>query len=427
MSKAWRWVSLVGIGALGPVLTNCGAGGGVPGLGGIPGAGALTGNCPNMANLEEVSAFDFAGNFKLSPEAGGKIKTGLLASLELEQFSAKVDADLKTACGGLAKDLGAPGEPKSGEEACKLAVKAIGDAKAKLGAKARIAVDVVPPHCEASMTAMADCAGKCDATVKPGQANVECEPGKLAGTCGGACEGTCDMSASAKCDGTCQGSCDVAIKGRCNGTCNGTCNGKDSHGACAGECDGKCDGNVEAKCGGKCGGTCKIHASAKCEGTCTGKCSVEMKEPKCRGEVKPPEMSAECKAKCSASVQTHAECSPAKVAVKVEGATDAKLAEAYKVALEKNLPVVLKIAVGLGEASVKMSGNVVGVVQGVEGSVKSAASGNAMTGAQLTACVAEPFAGVAKAAGSLKANVSVSVEVKASASASASGSAGTKG
>ncbi len=421
MTNAWRFISLIGLGALGPVLTNCGGAGGVPGLANVPGAEGLTGKCPNMANIEEVASFDFVSNFKLAPEVGGKIKAGLVASLELEQFAAKVDADLKTACGGIAKDLGAAGEPKSGDEACKLAVKAIGDAKGKLGAKAQIAIDIVPPHCEAQMSVMADCAGKCDVNVKPGTAKVECEPGHLAGSCSGNCEGTCDMSAAAKCEGTCHGSCDVAIKGKCNGTCNGKCDGKDGKGACAGTCDGKCDGNVEATCGGKCGGSCKMQATAKCEGTCTGKCSVEMKEPKCRGEVKPPEMSGECKAKCSAQVQSHAECSPAKVAIRVDGAADAKVAESYKVALEKNLPLVLKIAIGLGEASVKMSGNVSGIVQGLEASVKSAASANAVSGAQLTACVAEPFAGVMKAAGSLKANVSVSVEVKASASGSVGG------
>ena len=415
--KLCGWLSFATLAGLGPVLMNCGAAGDLQQVGsaaGVPGA-----KCPNMANLEEIAAFDFTQEFKLAPEAGAKIKAGVTASVELKQFADKVDADLLVACGGIAKDLGAAGEPKSGDEACKLAAKAIGDAKAKLGAKATIAVDIVPPHCEASMDAMAQCAAKCDAKVKPGSAKVECEPGKLSGTCGGQCEGSCEASAAAKCEGTCHGSCDVAIKGKCDGTCNGKCDGKDGKGACSGTCDGTCEGNVEAQCGGKCGGSCKLHAAAKCEGTCTGKCNVEMQAPKCRGEVKPPEMSAECKGQCNAHVQAHAECSPAKVAIRVDGAADAKLAANYKAALEKNLPLVLKIAVGLGEASVKMSGNVSGIIQGVQASVQTIASGNAVSGAALTACVAEPFRGAIKAAGGLKANVSVSVEVKASASGSA--------
>jgi hypothetical protein len=422
MSKRAWGVAIAAL-AFAPVLANCG-GQGLPGGANVPGAG---GKCPNMADVEEVAKFDWAGSFKLDAQAGGKIKNGVIAAVELKQFSDKIDADLKTACGGIAKDLGHPGEPKDGEEACKFAIKAIGDAKAKIGAHAHIALDVVPPHCEASMSAMADCAGKCDANIKPGQAKVECEPGKLSGSCDAQCEGSCDVSGGAKCDGTCHGSCDVAIKGKCDGTCNGKCDGKDTKGACSGTCDGKCDGNAEAQCSGKCSGSCKMHAAAKCEGTCNGKCTVEMKEPKCRGEVKPPEMSADCKARCNASVQTHAECHPAKVSLRIDGAADAKVAENYKATLEKNFPLVLKVAIGLGDASVKMAGNVHGIIEGARTSVQAAASANPVGGASLVACVKEPFEGAIKAAGSVKANVSVSVDVKASASASGSASGKTGG
>jgi hypothetical protein len=349
-----------------------------------------------------------------------------MAAVELKQFADKVDADLKLGCGGLAKDLGGAGEYKDGTEACNAAIKAMGDVKAKLGAKATIAFDMRPPHCEASMSVMADCAGKCDASVKPGSAKVECEPGKLSGECSANCEGSCDMKAAAKCDGNCEGKCDVAIKGKCSGTCNGKCDGKDSKGACSGTCDGKCDGDVDASCGGKCEGSCKLKASAKCEGTCTGKCSAEFKEPKCRGEVKPPEMKAECKAHCDAQVNSNLECKPATVSLRIDGAADAKAAEQFKGALEKNLPVVLKVAIGMGERSGKMAANVKGVVEGLQGSISSVVGGSPTTAASVTACVAAPFKGAIDAAGSLKANVDVSVNVKASASASgsASGKAG---
>ena len=51
----------------------------------------------------------------------------------MQELNAKIDADLKTACGNLAHDLGASGDFGSGQDACKAAAKAIGDAKAKLG------------------------------------------------------------------------------------------------------------------------------------------------------------------------------------------------------------------------------------------------------------------------------------------------------
>ncbi|MBK6698272.1 MAG: hypothetical protein IPG50_39730 [Myxococcales bacterium] len=401
----------------------CGALKNVPGADAIPGGAA---SCPDTSSAEAIAKYDFVGGFKLSAENATKLKVGLQSAIEIKAFADKVDADLKVACGGLAKDLGATGEFKTAEEACKAAGKAMGDVKAKLGGKASITLDVKPPVCSASMNAMADCAGKCDANIKPGSAKVECEPGKLSGSCDAKCEGSCDMKAAAKCDGSCSGSCDAQMKGSCSGKCNGKCDGKDSKGAsCTGTCDGKCEGgSIQGECKGSCGGSCKLNASAKCEGTCTGKCSAEFKEPKCTGEVKPPEMSADCKAKCNVDVQAKAECTPAMVALRISGAADAKVAEQFKVSVEKHLPAILKVAIGIGENGAKMAGQVGELVGAVEGSVKGMVSGGgasgAMLGGKLAACVAAPFKGAIDASANLKANINVSVDVKASASGSAS-------
>src|SRR5262249_38230674 len=116
----------IAIAVFGPILANCGG----QGMPSVPGGG----KCPNLADIEEGAKFDWGGTFKIEAQAGAKIKNGVIAAVELKEFSDKVDADLKTACGGIAKDLGHAGEPKNGEEACKLAMKAIGDAKAKIGA-----------------------------------------------------------------------------------------------------------------------------------------------------------------------------------------------------------------------------------------------------------------------------------------------------
>jgi hypothetical protein len=137
-------------------------------------------------------------------------------------------------------------------------------------------------------------------------------------------------------------------------------------------------------------------------------------------------VSAECKASCDAKVNGKLECTPAKVALKVEGAADAAVTAKYKAAIEKNLPAILKIAIGMKDRAASISANVQGVVEGAQGAVKVAASGSPMMGAALTACVAAPFKGALDAAASIKANVNVSVDVKASAEAhgSASGKAG---
>ncbi len=428
VSNYWRIISwpllLAGLGL--PVLMDCGkmpGGGAMPGVPNVPG---MPGNCPDTASVDAVAKFDWQKEFKLDASASGKLKGGLTAAINLQGLAAEIDGDLKAACGGLAKDLGATGDFADGKSACEAAIKVMGEVRAKMGANAKASLVVQPPHCSASMDAYADCAGHCDASVQGGKAEVKCEKGELSGTCDAKCEGKCELSAGGTCDGTCEGSCDAHFSGKCEGNCQGKCDGKDSKGSCAGKCDGACDAAGKGECKGKCGGSCQLKASAKCDGQCTGKCSVEMKAPKCTGEVTPPKVSAECKASCDAKVNGKLECTPAKVALKIEGAADAAIAAKYKGAIEKNLPAVLKIAIGMKDRASSIAANVQGAVDGAQGAVKGAVSGGGASGVALGACIAKPFKGALDAAASIKANVNVSVDVKASAEAhgSASGKAG---
>lgn len=421
----------IALGVLIPVLSSgCGAAGELAGAASnVPGVG---GKCPDLSKPESILAFDFASNFKISAQAGAKIKAATAAAVELKGFADQIDADLKAGCGGIAKDLGTGADFKDGKAACDAALKGIGDFKAKLGANAKLTLVTKPPKCQADLNVYGDCAGKCDASVSGGKAKVECEPGKLSGKCDANCEGSCDVQAGAKCDGTCNGSCDAEVKGSCSGKCNGKCDGKDSKGAsCAGSCEGKCEGGtIQGECKGKCGGECKLKASAKCEGTCTGKCSAEFKEPKCTGEVIPPKISADCKAHCDAQVSGKMECTPAQVGLAASGAADAKAFETLKATLEKNLPLVLKVAVGMGDRAAKIAGNAKTVVEGTMSGMTEIVGGGggqaAVTVGQLTACLGDTFKGAVSAAGSIQANVSVSVNVSASASGSAGGGAGGK-
>ena len=426
----------VSIGIISAVVFSCAAVNQAANKAGDAAGVPVPAKCPDLTKVDAIMAYDFSANFKIDAAGGAKLKAGTAAAVSIQGFAAQVDADLKGACTGLAKDLGATGDWKDGKSACEAAIKAMGDVKAKMGAKAAINLVFEPPRCEADMNVMADCAGKCDVKASGGKAKVECEPGKLSGKCDANCEGSCDVQAGAKCDGECSGSCDAEVSGSCSGKCNGKCDGKDSKGAsCAGKCDGKCEGGtVKGQCKGKCGGSCQLKASAKCEGTCSGKCSAEMKAPKCTGEVKPPEMSADCKAHCDADVSAKMTCTPAKVGLAITGSADAKAEAQFKAAVEKNFPLILKVAVGMGERAAKLAGEIKVVIEGVQGSVEAIAktSGDAkkatMVAGQITACLGETFKGALGAAGSLKANVDVSVNVKASASASGSagGSAGGK-
>jgi hypothetical protein len=407
-----------------PLVVNCGKmPGGVPGAPNIPGA---PGGCP--ANIADASAI-MSTNFGLEGELEGKVKAALAAGADVQAIAADVEGEVVTACSNLAKDLGAKdddlkpkeeGPGKNAEAACNVASKLIGEFKAK--AKGKLVVDVKPPKCEASLDASMDCAAKCDANVKPGSVKATCEGGEISGECGAKCEGKCTVEAAANCEGSCsgecKGECSAEISGKCDGDCAGKCDGKDSKGACKGTCEGKCKGKAEAQCNGTCKGSCsascEMKAAGECKGTCSGKCSVEMKAPKCSGEVKPPEMSAECKAHCNAEVNGKAECKPATVFVKVEGAADAEAAMKLKAALTKNLPGLLKISIGMK-----------GKLENVVGSVKVAAEGAqaaVTSGGAAALKVGGCFAASLEA--QAKASVSINVSVKASASASGSASAG---
>lgn len=379
-------------------------------------------NCPNISSVSAIAKIDWAAEFGIEADVAAKLRGGVMAAVNLQGFSAKLDADLKAACGGLATDLGVSGDFASGKQACDAALKAMVDVKGQLGADFKVSLDVQPPMCAASMDAMASCAAECDASLEPGSVEVQCEKGKLAGSCEAECSGTCEMSAAASCEGTCSGSCSAKFKGSCGGECTGKCDGKKVDGvACEGTCKGSCSAGASGKCGGQCSGSCELAASASCEGTCRGECSVEMKAPKCEGEVTPPKASAECDANCNAQVQAEVECTPPRIALRMQGAANAEAAAKYKAALEKNLPAVLNIAIGMKDQALSVAGDVKAVVDGGAATIKKLKAAPEV-GARLTACVAAPFKGAFDAAASVQANIDVSVEVKAS--ASASGSAG---
>jgi hypothetical protein len=429
--KFWRRVAwpIVVAGLTAPFTANCGgampslpSGSGAPGGGsGLPGL-PTAGNCPDMAKVEAIESFDFEKEFKLKADVAAKIKAGTAAAVEMKALSDKIEGELKVACGNLAHDLGAQGDFKDAQDACKAANKVIGETQAKFGANAKVKLDASEPHCGVDVHAYADCAGHCDATVKPGAAQVKCEPGKLQGQCSGKCSGECEASAAAQCTGECHGSCDAEVKGACSGKCTGKCDGKaidaKANGKCDGTCDGKCDAEVKGECKGKCGGECKLSGDAECKGTCTGSCKGEMQAPKCTGKVEPPQMSAECKAKCDASLQAKAECTPPHVVVRVVGqVTDAQAEAKFRAAIEKNLGAILKVAVGTGKGAVELADNMKVVVEGAQAGIQGA--GDPMTVAKLTACVSAPFKGALDAVASVKASVNVSVSVQASASGSA--------
>ena len=406
---------IVFAGLAAPFLTNCG---------GLPKVPGLPGNCPDM-NVDAIDKFDFATNFKLKAPDALKVKAGLGAALNMKALADRLDADLLTACGGLAKDLGDTATYANGQDACNGAIKILGDTKAKLGAGATLSLDAAPPVCGLDVSAYGSCAAGCDPTVKPGSVEATCEGGSMSGTCTDKCTGACNLSAAAACSGECDGTCDANVTATCSGNCKGKCDGKATPAAgakCSGTCAGTCDASIKGTCSGKCGGSCQLKTAGSCSGSCSGTCSVKMTAPKCTGTVKPPTMSADCQAKCNAQVQANATCTPPHVGIKITGAADAGAATKLQAALEKNLPLILNVAVGMAKNVGAVAGSVKTVIEGAQTIVTASPT--------LALCVASPFKGAIDAVTGINASVSVSVKVQGSASggggsgsASASGSA----
>jgi hypothetical protein len=139
VSNYWRIVSLpVLLTALGsPLLIDCGGKmPSVPGGSGMPSVPGAPGSCPDMTSVEAVANFDWVKEYKIEASNATKLKGGLAAAINLKQLAMEIDGDLKTACGNLAKDLGASGDFPDGKAACDAAIKVMGETRAKMGAKA---------------------------------------------------------------------------------------------------------------------------------------------------------------------------------------------------------------------------------------------------------------------------------------------------
>jgi hypothetical protein len=377
-------------------------------------------NCPSLGSASAAAAVDFAATFGIAADAGAKVKAGVVAALELRAFAAKLDADLKLACGGLANDLGAGGAFASGEQACKAAAKAIGDAKLAIGGDVRLALAIEPPRCAVAIDAMAGCLAECDATIEPGKAELTCSGGELSGRCGGSCTGACTVEGGASCSGTCRGSCSAEFSGTCGGLCTGKCDGKLAQDAqCGGRCEGSCSAAASGTCGGQCGGECELAAAASCAGECRGSCSVEFEAPRCSGELQAPKASADCKAQCDARLDAQVQCTPGRVALTIEGAKDIQAALRLRAAIERNLPAVIAVAVGMKDRALAAAADVRVAIEGAQAGIKAAGDASAEAGARLAACTAAPFKAALDAAASVKVSVDVSVQVQASASGSA--------
>jgi hypothetical protein len=357
---------------------------------------SISTRCPDLAKADEVAAFDFGTEYQLSREAADKLKAAALAAMEVGLLADKLDAELGIACAQIAHDLGNKGDWRSGNEACGAAIKAVHDARAKLGTKATAQLVVRVPVCSVDATLMTKCASICDSSVPAGRVKAECE--QKAGRCDGNCDGICEAKTATKCDGVCSGTCDGPIKGTCGGRCKGTCDGRFVSGPCPGICVGTCEkGATSGECKGMCSGSCKLKAAGICDGLCSGTCTVELADAKCAGEFKTPDVSTDCRARCELATINQTECSTPQVGIVISGAGGQReTADSMKTAVDKSFPALLKILFEVGDKGGKRVLNAQAVIEGArKGFSDMALSGGKATApaaeAQLTKCFDDAF------------------------------------
>ncbi|MCC6874080.1 MAG: hypothetical protein IT378_07205 [Sandaracinaceae bacterium] len=329
--------------------------------------------------------------------AASQFESFMAATYEFHEAATSVQTTMLDACVrmGRALEMDASALSGSGPEGTRAVCDAVSSRlrsemqAVQAASQTTVELRTQPPRCEASFEAYADCAARCEANVDPGSVELTCEGGEIRGTCSGQCSGSCAVDVQAQCTG------------RCEGVCEGTCSARAADGSCAGTCNGTCRGQ------------CVAQASGGCQGECRGACSVEWQRPYCTGHVRPPQVSAECRASCEARVDAHLECRPGRAELVVTGGPDeATQARAARVraAIADGLATVLEVRQRVER--LRESGQaVIAQMQSLPEAIRS-------VGISAAACSAGALADLRDSMASVSVTFEVSVSVSASASVS---------
>jgi hypothetical protein len=279
--------------------------------------------------------------------------------LNFESRANNVSAGIEGQLGAIRADFGIEADAD---------LKAALEAKIEANVEGKLVVKAEPARCAVDAHATLEAQAKCDATIDPGTASVQCMGScEVEASATASCEGSAELyctvtKPSIECDGSCRGSCEVQLEAAaaCDGTCTGTCSGEcsaysDKEGtACAGKCEGMCNGSckaeltAEATCAGKCEGECTTKApEAGCEGAIRASCKAEANamvecKGRCVGEFEPPQAKAECEASAKAEAKLNVECTPPQLGIyyQLKAGVDAEEQAAFEAGL-RNLRVRL--------------------------------------------------------------------------------------
>ena len=120
--------------------------------------------------------------------------------------------------------------------------------------------------------------------------------------------------------------------------------------ACAGKCDGKCSGNVKGDLQGQVRRQLQHEAAASCSGTCSG----SLLGQDAGAEVHGHRQAAEDERGLQGQVRREGPGATPSArrrtsSLRIAGAADAAAAAKFQAAIEKNLPVVLDVSIGMAK------------------------------------------------------------------------------
>ncbi len=365
-----------------------------------------------------MAGVDFGGDASIK----GQLDAFANATGDMSAVAGTALADVTSACMNISTDLGADPNDAGANGLTGTALlnfwcgKAASSVTASVQAAGSVSLTVVPPVCQASVTATANCdascdvSGSCSASASP----PTCEGGTLEVSCSGSCSGS--ATASIDCDATCTGACDASCTAsggvQCQGKCDGSCSvATDAAGNCAGTCKGTCSATApgvacNGSCSGKCSGNCTAAAGAKV--TCSGGCQGTSTPVSCKGGTLKAScnVDANCSANCNASAQAKASCSPPSVTLVANGTVSASF-DALSATLQKNLPALLTVILAQGKTfAANLSAS-------VQGGASITASGKLDAGS--TICVADMVAAATAASQNFAAVLQASVSVSTAA------------
>jgi hypothetical protein len=284
-----------------------------------------------------------------------RVRAFAQASADLTGVSAEFKTTVKTACVGIASDLGAQDtwsalgdsddaiSNSSGTGACDAArarIVAIMNAHPD----ANFALAIERGECHVDFDAEAQCEAACASQTKcdPGTVDTRCDPAQLSVVCDTNCSAQAFCEGRPEVEANCQGQCEAECTGQCTGSCTDeTGRRTDDDASCHGKCKGHCSGACSGRCQIDVEGGIQCGANVSCKGGCTG----HFTQPVCETECTPPKCTIDpsCFESCRATAAANLRCEPPTVKLLCNTAAGGDVAR-LAATIDKNLAVLVQFA-----------------------------------------------------------------------------------